>query len=173
MTDIIYTHQTDACRWLSWTRLSTDCACPRIVRWLEEGGGVRLPRWLEEGGGVRLPRCPPHARCPRLVPRLEEGGGVSLPRLEEGGRVSLPVTVVATVGSSDRNCGKKYDFENGSNIHQWYMFTIEYSMKSHKSIIWLNAICHAVSAEWETNKHSSELISGVITMRRLDTLDLS
>ena len=65
------------------------------------------------------------ARCPRVVPRLEEGGGVSLPRcprlarrLEEGGRVSLPVTVVGTVGSSDRNCGKKYDFDNGSNIHQ-------------------------------------------------------
>ena len=89
--------------------------CPRIVR------------RLEEGGGVSLPRCPRHAvaRCPRVVPRLEEGGGVSLPRcprlarrLEEGGRVSLPVTVVGTVGSSDRNCGKKYDFDNGSNIHQ-------------------------------------------------------
>ena len=81
--------------------------CPRIVLRLEEGGGVSLPR------------------CPRVVPRLEEGGGVGLPRcqrlarrLEEGGQVSLPVTVVGTVGSSDRNCGKKYDFDNGFNIHQ-------------------------------------------------------
>ena len=161
MTDVMYTHQTGACRWLSWTPLSTDCASARGGRWSQSAPLST-------------------ARCPRVVPRLQEGGVVSLPRcprlarrLEEGGRVSLPVTVVGTVGSSDRNCGKKYDFDNGSNIHQWYMFTIEYSMKSHKRIICLNVICHAVSAEWETNKHSSELISGVITMRRLDTLDLS
>ena len=33
MTDIIYTHQTGACRWLSWTPLSTDCALARGGRW--------------------------------------------------------------------------------------------------------------------------------------------
>ena len=85
----------------------------------------RIVRRLEEGVESVCPAVNGTARCPRVVPRLEEGGGISLPRCprlarrrEEGGRVSLPVTVVGIVESSDRNCGKKYDFDNGSNIHQ-------------------------------------------------------
>ena len=142
---------------------NTDCASARGGRWSQS---ARLST-------ARLST----ARCPRVVPRLEEGGGVSLPRcprlarrLEEGGRVSLPVTVVGTVGSSDRNCGKKIWF--------WQRFQYTSVIHVHHRVfyevpqLYNLTQCH-MSAEWETNKYSSELISGVITMRRLDTLDLS
>ena len=96
-----------------------ESVCPAVHGTLSTGcASARGGRWSQSAPLST-------ARCPRVVPRLEEGGEVSLPRcprlarrLEEGGRVSLPVTVVGAVGSSDRNCGKKYDFDNGSNIHQ-------------------------------------------------------
>ena len=161
MTDVIYSIHIK-CRWLSWTPMSTACASARGGRWSQSAPLST-------------------ARCPRLVPRLEEGGWVSLPRcprlvrrLEEGGRVSLPAWTCHCSGYCPiirQELWKEIwfwqRFQYTSVIHVHHRVFYEVSQTYNLTQ------CHAVSAEWETNKHSSELISGVITMRRLDTLDLS